>query len=239
MKKVLFVQHVSEEGPGTIGEFLRERGVPHEVFEVFRDGGRVLCDVDLSGAMGVVVMGGPMGVYEEAKYPFLTVEKFLIRELVRAGIPVLGVCLGAQLLVGALGGRVTKSPVKEIGWYKVNVRKEAGQDLLFRGFDPDIPVFQWHEDTFELPAYGCLLAEASGIHQALRIGDTAWGLQFHVEVTPEMIRSWCEASTPEEVPPALRAEMLERYALISGVYKEQAWRLYEGFLEAMRVSAEK
>ncbi|MGE5280012.1 MAG: type 1 glutamine amidotransferase [Deltaproteobacteria bacterium] len=230
---MLVIQHVPQEGPGTLGEFLEEKGAVCEIREAYRDGGRALSGVDLSGALGIISMGGPMGVYDEAEHPFLAVEKRLIRELVPAGIPFLGVCLGAQMLACALGGRVTKAADREIGWGTVDRRAAAADDPLFRRLDPSVPVFQWHEDTFELPANSFLLAQGGGLNQAFRCGDRAWGLQFHVEVDAAMIRSWVAAARPDEVPAGAGARMIATYEQIGAAYREQARRLYEGFWEVL------
>jgi len=237
-KRVLFIQHVPQEGPGTMGVFFREKGVPYQILEVFRADGRVLCDVDLNDVMGVIILGGPMGVYDEAENLFLVAEKCFIRELICAGIPLLGICLGAQLLASALGARITKSPFKEVGWYKVDLCEAAGLDPLFKDFDADIPVFQWHEDTFEVPAGGYLLAESGGFNQAFRVGDRAWGLQFHVEVDSSMIRSWAAAARPGEVSVDHETRMIKEHAGIRAPYQAQARRFTEAFLEGALAQGE-
>jgi GMP synthase-like glutamine amidotransferase len=140
---------------------------------------------------GLIVMGGPMGVYEADQYPFLHDVCRLIADVVRRKRPVLGVCLGAQLLASALGGRVYKGPAQEIGFGSVELTAEAGQDPIFRALSGSIPVFHWHGDTFDLPENALLLAKnANYEHQAFRFGENAYGLQFHVEVDLGTWKEW-------------------------------------------------
>ena len=146
---------------------------------------------DLKGCRGLIVMGGPMNVYEEKRYPFLKDEDRLIKEALKKEVPVLGVCLGAQLIAKAAGAKVWKGEKKEIGWHKVRLTGEANRDRLFNMFGDELLVFQWHGDTFELPRGAILLAENELYLQAFRLKN-AYALQFHLEVTGEMIRDWLE-----------------------------------------------
>ena len=230
MKKILIIRHVDIEGPGTLGAYLQERKSGYLLADVWQDNAACLYHVDLAGIAGVVVLGGPMNVYEEEKYPFLTVEKYLIRELVSQKIPLLGICLGAQLIAASLGGRVKKSPVKEIGWFFVEVTDAAQNDPLMKGFKTGTKVFQWHEDTFELPAGAVLLAEGSGIPQAFSFRNLAWGFQFHVEVDSSMISSWQEAYGREGQGAQDGKGLLAAYADLKDVFNGQGRRIFESFL---------
>lgn len=141
----------------------------------------------------VISLGGPMNVYEEETYPFLKAEDDLIRRVVADGIPFLGICLGGQLLAKAVGGRVTRNPVKEIGWHAVELDQPGQRDPLFAGLPDRFPVFQWHGDTFSLPGEAVRLARSDACqNQAFRFGfgGIAYALQFHLEVTPGMIDRW-------------------------------------------------
>jgi GMP synthase (glutamine-hydrolysing) len=110
-----------------------------------------------------------------------------------SGMPVLGICLGSQLLAKAAGARVYPNPVKEIGWYPLELTAGASEDRLFACCPPNPTVFQWHGDTFDLPPGATHLAQSAACrHQAFRVGQAAWGLQFHLEVTAEMIESWLD-----------------------------------------------
>jgi GMP synthase (glutamine-hydrolysing) len=188
--KILIINHVSNEGPGLIRTFFEGQGWPVELIDF--SNGDVLPN-KLHGISAVVMLGGPMNVYEEEKYPFLKKEDDFIARLIVEEMPFLGICLGAQLLAKACQGRVLESKTKEIGWYTVNVTREGRQDSLFSGLPAHLTVFQWHGDTFEVPEGGTLLAQGTTYkNQAFKVGHYAYGLQFHIEVTPDMVSSWME-----------------------------------------------
>ena len=143
-------------------------------------------------------MGGPQSVYEQRRYPYLTKEISLLRAAIEAHQPILGVCLGAQLLAAALGASVTKNPQKEIGWYSLMREPGAENDPLFDIFGQTETVFQWHGDTFALPRGAIRLASSPVCQeQAFRFGTYAYGLQCHVEVTEPMIGSWMRVNREE------------------------------------------
>jgi GMP synthase-like glutamine amidotransferase len=156
-----------------------------------------------------------MNVDEVDRYPFLRAEVGWIREAVEARIPVLGICLGAQLLAKALGAAVYPNRIKEIGWYEIALTAEAASDPLFEGCSPRQTVFQWHGDTFDLPAGAVHLATSPLCrHQAFRYGPSAYGLQFHAEMTAALVDDWLgEAGNERELaelatidPAAIRAQ---------------------------------
>jgi GMP synthase (glutamine-hydrolysing) len=141
----------------------------------------------------LIVMGGPMNVNETHLYPFLDPEVELIKQAVLTGIPVLGVCLGAQLIAKALGARVYPNSVREVGWHHIEMLPEAREDNLFSETPQIFTVLHWHGDTFDLPAGAVQLARSNRCaHQAFRWGPLTWGLQFHLEVTPHMIETWIQ-----------------------------------------------
>lgn len=181
------VQHVAVEGPGLILDLARLRRLEMDVRRVDL-GARVPSPDEVEG---LVVLGGPMGAYETDKHAFLAEECNLIAELVRRQRPVLGVCLGAQLLAKALGASVFPGPGQEIGFGLVELTSEGCRDPLLGPVGPSLPVFHWHGDTFDVPEGATLLASSVAYpHQAFRYGDTAYGLQFHVEPDPEMWSAW-------------------------------------------------
>jgi GMP synthase-like glutamine amidotransferase len=142
---------------------------------------------------GLVVMGGPMGAYETDKYPFLTEECRLLRELAHRNCPVLGICLGSQLLAKALGADVFPGPGPEIGFGFVELTQAGKQDPLFATVGSSIPVFHWHGDTFDLPEGAVLLASNKEYaQQAFRFGSCAYGLQFHIEPDSGTWLDWQE-----------------------------------------------
>lgn len=188
MKKALIIQHVPHEGPGIIQDGLKKSGIDAEFVKIYKE---KLSPDAIDGKCALIILGGPMGVYEEEIYPFMKTELKLIESALKKNIPVLGICLGAQLLAKAAGARVYKGQKKEIGWYKLDLNQSALSDRLFLGMPDEIMVFQWHGDTFDIPVGAKNLA-SSGLfpNQLLKVGHNAYGLQFHLEVTPEMIREW-------------------------------------------------
>ncbi|MDR4503910.1 MAG: type 1 glutamine amidotransferase [Candidatus Scalindua sp.] len=192
---VLIIKHIDIEGPGTIGEFLDEKGVPCRTIDLSE--GEPLPE-SLGGVSAVIVLGGPMNVYEEERYPFLRKEDLFLRGVFEKGLPVLGFCLGAQLIAKAKGTTVKKNPVKEIGWFTVSLDKDALPDPLFQGFPEEFDVFQWHGDTFEIPDNATKLAgSALCSNQAFRVDGNVYGLQFHIEVTDDMVQQWINAYKDE------------------------------------------
>jgi GMP synthase-like glutamine amidotransferase len=140
---------------------------------------------------GVVAFGGSMNVDETTRYPYLADERAFVRSCVDRGMPVLGICLGAQLLARALDAQVTKAPVKEIGFTRIHPTTAGADDPLLSCFGDGDHVFHWHEDTFELPEGSELLAAGEEIPmQAFRAGESAWGLQFHLEIDLPEIQLW-------------------------------------------------
>jgi GMP synthase-like glutamine amidotransferase len=140
----------------------------------------------------VLAMGGPMGADDDADHPWLAHEKQLVREVVEAGRPFLGVCLGVQLLASAMGGRVRTMDAPELGLLPVELTPEGRGHPLFEGVDDLFPSLQWHGDTFDLPEGAVRLASSPAANQAFQVGERGFGIQFHLEVTPEMAREWAE-----------------------------------------------
>lgn len=186
------LQHVAYEGPGSIARVLADDGVDMTVTRL--DRGEPL--PELGGLDGLVVMGGPMAVHDVHEYPWLGPERDLIRQAVDAGVPTLGVCLGAQQLAAALGAVVTTGPADEVGPGRVELTTEGRRDPVlgpeYNGLSgTSVPCVHWHRDTFALPQGAVHLAATRAFaHQAFRFGDRAYGLQFHVEVDAELAASW-------------------------------------------------
>jgi GMP synthase-like glutamine amidotransferase len=230
--RALVLQHVAVEGPGTLASFLEARGWTLVTVALYA-GARL--PEDAQEYQAVIVMGGPMGVYDETAYPFLRDEhQFLMRVLGR-GVPLLGICLGSQLLAKALGARVYRNPQKEIGWYTVDPTPSGAADPLFAGLTTPVPVFQWHGYAFDLPVGAMSLASSPlCTHQAFRYGDRVYGLLFHLELTPDVIHSWLAAFQDELVsvqgtidPVRIVAEMPHRYV----EYQQIGSRVFANLVE--------
>lgn len=186
----VFADVVAEAGHELVERNVAEAGVPEERF----------------GA--VLVFGGAMHVDQEERHGWLRDEDAYLRSLVEDGVPVLGVCLGGQLLAKALGAPVRRMPSPEVGWHEVELTPEAADDPVFAGLPERFDSFQWHSYAFELPAGGVLLARNDRCQQAYRAGEAAWGLQFHAEVTPAIVAGWIDSSRPEDDDGPLDLERL-------------------------------
>ncbi len=188
---VVVFRHVPFEDAGLIAHIVGTRGFELRYFDLFRHPDAV---VDWRAADGLVVMGGPMSANDDL--PFIRRELAILTEALAARKPVLGVCLGSQLLARAAGARVYRNPVKEIGWAPVRWTEDARQDPLFGGLPSPETLFHWHGETFDLPDGAVWLASSDACrHQAFRLDDRTYGLQFHLEVTPDMIEDWCRQDT--------------------------------------------
>ena len=159
---VLIIKHVDIEGPGLIEHCLKQREISYQTLCLGTDD--LLPKPD--GFTHIVLLGGPMNVYEEDRYPFLRGEDLFIKEAIQRGKHILGICLGAQLIAKALGAKVTKAPSKEIGWYEVSLTEEGCRDPLFASLPKTFPVFQWHEDTFEIPKWAKVACHVNGCPQS-------------------------------------------------------------------------
>ncbi|HZO83118.1 MAG TPA: gamma-glutamyl-gamma-aminobutyrate hydrolase family protein [Candidatus Binataceae bacterium] len=185
MAKIWVLQHHPAENLGLIAEALESAALAWQYVRVF-DGQQA--PADMKGAGGLIVMGGPEAVYELDRYPYLRAEMALIENALKLGKPVLGVCLGSQLLAAVLGASVRRGARKEIGWYPVRLRPEAADDRLFQGLPSEFVPCHWHGDVFDLPVGAVALASSELTrHQAFRYGDKAWGLLFHAEMTQQII----------------------------------------------------
>ena len=191
---VLILQHVRPEPPGTIADALDQRGLSHRTTKIFQNEPVP----DTLNANGLVVMGGPMGVGNLDTRPHLRREIDLIEQALENARPVLGICLGSQLLAHTLGADVQPGPQKEIGWYEVTLTDAAANDPLFQNIDAPFTAFHWHGDVFTLPDGAVSLAQSAQTeHQAFRYGDMAYGLLFHLEVTSEMVTDMTQAFADE------------------------------------------
>jgi GMP synthase (glutamine-hydrolysing) len=192
MTRILVLQHVASEPAGELDPLLRAAGLRIRYVNFAR---HPHTQVDVRKYSGLVVLGGPMNVDQSSHYPHLLHEIEMIREALKRRIPVLGICLGAQLLAAALGADVHPNAVREIGWYPLEVSANATSDPLFTHFDTDARVFQWHAYTFTEPTGSVHLASTSSCtNQAFCYGGFAYGLQFHLEVDAALIERWLNLS---------------------------------------------
>lgn len=203
MKSALVLTHVAHESPGRILGALERAGLSPDVRRLYAGDPVPAVPAALDEHAALVVMGGPMGVADvgSASYPFLAPELELLRAAVRRDFPVLGTCLGAQLLAAAAGARVYPNvtgdpprPTREVGWGAVHFVVPPEEEPLLRGLDPAEMVLHWHGDTFDLPQGAALLASTLPcVNQMYRLGTRQVGLQFHVELEQTDVARWVEA----------------------------------------------
>ncbi len=188
MRKLLVFQHSAREPLGILDPLLRGSGFRVRYVNFARE---PEVRPDLDRYSGLIVLGGPMNVDQADQYPHLRTEIAAIRDALDRDMPVLGICLGAQLLAAALGADVRRNPVREIGWYRIHPSAAAQSDRLCRHFDGSQHVFQWHAYTFDLPPGAVHLASTpTCANQAFRFGERAYGLQFHLEADERLIQRW-------------------------------------------------
>src|SRR3972149_6404298 len=229
--KVLVLRHVPHEHLGTLAKTLIANNIFYEYVNFYENHSPNITTEDLCG---LIILGGPMNVYETDKYSFLDIEDRLIKQSIEKDVPVLGICLGAQLIAKELGARIIKNKEKEIGWYSIEITEKGNKDKLLKHFHSEEIVFQWHGDTFEMPEGGVHLAGSPiCTNQAFRYGSNVYGLQFHIEVTPEMILEWLNVpenqkeilSLKERINPELIKTEIPRFigrlnSLAENVFRE-------------------
>jgi GMP synthase-like glutamine amidotransferase len=194
--RIHYIQHVPFEGPASIGQWAQDHG--HHLTST-----RVYEKPEFPGLDAfdwLIIMGGPMGVYDEAQYAWLTDEKKFVRNAIDDEKTVIGICLGAQLIAEVLGAKVFKNHFKEIGWFPVELTPAAATSIL--NFLPDqFTAFHWHGDTFTLPEGAVHLARSQGCeHQAFLYKDRVLGLQFHLESTPQSVKDLADNCRDEIAP---------------------------------------
>jgi GMP synthase (glutamine-hydrolysing) len=228
----LVLQHIACEPPGTYEDVLDERGVEIERVEI--DEGDPLPDWREFDAL--VAMGGPMSAGDDEALPWLTDEKRLIAQAVGAGKPFWGVCLGVQLLAASLGARVYPGAAPEVGILPVMLTEEGREDPVFGPLPDELPTLQWHGDTFDLPPRAVRLAGSPAYpNQAFRVGR-AYGVQFHLEVSPGLAREWAEvpeysASLDRVLGPGALDRLIEELESESETMAAHAAGLFERWLD--------
>jgi GMP synthase (glutamine-hydrolysing) len=200
-RKILAVQNISCETLGTLEQMFRSDNFAIDKINAQFD----IVPVSSTGYSAIVILGGPMAVYNNLTC--LKRQQDLISDAIKNDTPILGVCLGSQLIAQAIGGRVYKSKKKEIGWFDVYVTPASSNDI-FRGItEKTIKVFQWHGDTYDLPPNAKILAYSNVYPHAFRIGS-AVGIQFHLEVDKHLIESWIQEYSAEIISEKIKPESI-------------------------------
>ncbi len=236
MHPVLIIRHTATEGAGYFSEFLDRYAIPWQLLRI--DTGDALPDI-LNGYCGLCLMGGPMSVNDDL--PFIAKELALIRQAVNEDIPVIGHCLGGQLLSKAMGGVVTQNPIKEIGWGEVRVTDtNAAEGWISNSVQP-INVFHWHGETFSIPPQGVrILESAYCANQAFTLNNRHLGMQCHIEMTPEMIQTWCESGVEEitasqspavQTPALMQADLATQTQQLHAIADKMYSRWIQGLVQ--------
>lgn len=232
MSKIVVIRHVSNEGPGYLGRFLDARNRTWQLVRV--DAGEPIPD-SLAGISAVVLMGGLMSVNDPL--PWIADELALVRKALEGDLPVLGHCLGGQMIARALGAAVTKNRVREFGWHRVQCRRESDADRWLSGLPDEFDAFHWHGETFALPpgAHHLFSNQWCG-NQGFSYGRSL-ALQFHIEMTGSMIKDWVASSSTSELDggpstPAAETVLQQTPGKLAAMQKN-ADILYERWLEGL------
>lgn len=197
MKSISIIQHVPYETPGCIEEWIKNKSYRHEITKIYA--GDLLpgvADIDW-----LIVMGGPMSVHDTEEFSWLVQEKKFISDAISTGKTVIGICLGAQLIAEALGGRVSKNDHREIGWFPVSKTGKSSSSLLTAMFNDTETVFHWHGETFEIPEGALHVFKSDACrNQCFVYKENVIGLQFHVEVTGHLLEEMIKNGKDELVP---------------------------------------
>jgi GMP synthase (glutamine-hydrolysing) len=229
MNPVLCVRNDRDDTLGIAAPALADAGVPVVRLDAFEAEPRWPA---LDEIGGLVVFGGEMNADETERYPYLLMQRQLMRQAVDAGMPVLGICLGAQMLARALDARVYRAPVRELGFKPVRITEAGQADPLLGAFHSGDRVFQWHEDTFDLPDGAELLAAGDDVQvQAFRIGRNAWGVQFHFEVDAAGVDAWLRVAEPslERVWKRSADDVREELRLYLDAQQQRSRPLFKAF----------
>jgi len=228
MPRLLVLQNVFCEHLGLIEPALKERGMEYRYVRPFAD---EPIPKDLAGWDGVIVLGGPMSANDGERLGFIADELRLLAKVLEAGMPALGICLGAQLIAKAAGAQVIAGEEKEIGWYPLTLTEEGKKDRVLDGLPGTFPVFQWHGETFDIPRGAvCLAGSERYSNQAFRLGEKVYGLQFHLETTQPMIIEWLDLYRDEHAKCGGivqgRAAVMAKTALLKSAAEQRARQVF-------------
>jgi GMP synthase-like glutamine amidotransferase len=219
---------------GVFSKILNENNISYQYIKLYEEEEIP----NLNDYSAIIILGGPMNVYEERKYPFLKKENSSIKEALKINKPMLGICLGAQIIARAAGAKVYPAKRKEIGWFTLNLTTGGIENDVFRGLERQFTVFQWHGDTFDIPSGSIKLAKSNLFpNQAFSIGKTIYALQFHLEVTKKMILEWVNryedelVTLKEEVDPDKMLKSSEHHIQ---PLNNHAFLLFSNFLHFIR-----
>ncbi len=187
MKPVRIFRHVACEGPGYLGNFLEKHKIPYEVICIDED---IEVPDDIDSVSGLVFMGGGMNVTDPLQW--ITDEQALIRKAIDNNVPIMGICLGAQMMSAAMGGQITHGPGMEIGWHRVTPVAENKSNDWLKDLPDQLVPFHWHADTFSIPQRATALLKSECRQNQAFVFNNCIGIQFHLEMTAEMVKEWVQ-----------------------------------------------
>ncbi len=229
-RQAVAIRHVMYEDLDNLEPLLRQQGFTVTYLDAGYDN---LSDLVPSKPDLLVVLGGPIGVYEDRDYPFLRDEIEILEQRLQADLPTFGICLGGQLIAAALGARVFPGSSQEIGWHPVHGPKEGMENPLRQFIEPEHPVFHWHSDTFDLPEGATVLASSDAYeNQVFSWGRHTMAVQFHPEVSRKGLERWMIGHTRQikSLTDASVKSLREETALYGPQYEERSARFFEAWL---------
>ena len=225
--RLLVIQHDLDDALNELAAPLADAGLMIDTWCTFRSDAP---EEPLESFDGVLSLGALASASDEDSTPWIRGEIAVLEEALARRMPILGVCFGAQLLARAAGGRVYRSPVTEIGWFRVDMEPEAETDPVLGSLGPNLYVFQSHYDTFDLPAEATVLGRTGELTEAYRIGDRAWAVQFHIEANPSLIYSWLAVYKDAMIKAGVDIDELRRFtASYWQEYRQASWDLATAF----------
>jgi GMP synthase (glutamine-hydrolysing) len=230
-RRALVLQHFHENPPGRVGNLLDAHMIPYDLIHIGED---TLPNPSAYGA--IIALGGTQHLYNKSKYPYTIHEEIYIHQAIKDHVPYLGMCLGGQLLANAFKAPIRRLPKEQIGFLRIDFTKAGQHDPLYHGLPGYQQAFQWHDDCFELPLGAVSLAHhENGANQAFRYLDAAYGIQYHIELTEDMLHIWLH--DPDMKQEFINAYGTEQYAKVEReaidlypIYASHAQTLTENFL---------
>lgn len=233
MRNALVFQHVAHEILGTLHPLVKQAGIRIRYANFGREPN---LKINSKSYDGLIILGGPMGVYEADKYEHLKVEMECIREFIADDKPILGICLGAQLIAATLGAKVAPAAESEVGWYDVALTDEGQKDPIMGVMQESQKIFQWHFDSFQLPDGAVWLASSNACtYQGFRWGTKVYGFQFHLEVDEKMIHRWLDLPAHQNLfagdeGVAVREMIREQTSQYIAASKEMSNRVFRNYI---------
>ncbi len=234
MKEILIIRHVAHEGPGYLSDYLEKRSIPFRVLAI--DSGDNIPD-SIDGLCGIVLMGGPMSVNDDL--PWIPPALNLIRKALDSDLPVLGHCLGGQLMAKALGASIGPNNVPEYGWLPVQVVDNDVANQWFSKTGQEFEAFHWHGETFDIPEGATRVLSNAHCHNQAFVISKSLAMQCHIEMTPDLVKDWVNRADDKTLSPSpsiqSRDDILDKLDQKIGVMQNVADKIYDRWLQGIDV----